>query len=69
MKEKEKKDSSFVDFRALEMEFRLRGLLQYVGTYCQYVPYVPRVRSRRTKTFSIFLWRFARLFVILRSGL
>jgi hypothetical protein len=27
MKEKEKKDSSFVDFRALEMEFGLRGRL------------------------------------------
>jgi hypothetical protein len=26
-KEKEKKDLSFVDFRALEMEFRLRGCL------------------------------------------
>jgi hypothetical protein len=27
IKENEKKDSSFVDFRALEMEFGLRGYL------------------------------------------
>jgi len=27
MKEKEEKDSSFVDFRAMEMEFRLLGQL------------------------------------------
>jgi hypothetical protein len=36
-------------------------------TYCQYAPYVLRVRSRRTKTFSVFLWWFARIFVLLQS--
>jgi len=65
MKEKEKKDSLFMDFRAFEMEFCYGGGYSTHRTYCQYAPYVLRVRSPRTKTFSVFLWRFARLFVIL----
>ena len=46
MKEKEKKDSSFMDFRAWEMEFCIRGRVYSAQwTYCQYVHYVLRVRS------------------------
>ena len=44
MKEKEKKDSLFMDFRAFEMEFCYGGGYSTHGTYCQYAPYVLRVR-------------------------
>ena len=47
--------------------FAYWGSYSTQGTYCQYAPYVLRVRSRRTKTFSVFLWWFVRMFVSLQS--
>ena len=47
--------------------FAYWGSYSTQGTYCQYARYVLRVRSRRTKTFSVFLWWFVRMFVSLQS--
>ena len=45
IKEKEEKDSSFVDFRAIEMEFRLRGRFL--------------VRTGRTASTFLTYWEYA----------